>query len=129
MARLEAERIEHRLDKIAKAIRKDVDLAPALLEKRPVPLDRWGKRPSKHPNETIDVLSVGTRELETPGNSFGHGHFSRGRELGDPFDLAEPLYALRVVLQGDARELWERFNLNKRAVEIEDEMPDRPPHR
>jgi hypothetical protein len=72
---------------------------------------------------------VGTRELESPGDSFGHGHFPRGREFGNSFDLAEPFDALRVVLQRNPRELRERFNLNKRAVEIENEMPGRLPHR
>jgi len=75
------------------------------------------------------MLSMGARKLDTKGDSFRHGHLPASCELGDAFHFAKSLGSFGVMPEGDARELGKRFNLYERAVEIEDEMSGRLPHR
>ena len=75
------------------------------------------------------MLAMGVRELKSQRETFSHCHLACCSKLRDSIDLTESLCSLRMVLQGDPCELGKGFRLHECAVEVEDEVSGRLPHK
>jgi hypothetical protein len=122
VASIETERLDDGADELLKPVGDDPDSIAMLFEECAIPLDRWSDATLQNAHETLDVPPMSAREFDPEGDAFGHRHLAGGGELSDALYLLESFGSFRVMPQGNARELGKRFDLDQRAIEIEDKM-------